>query len=319
MDLQKYCFICFSIILSFVFLSYVWAGEVVTDDIRGWAQQAVKTEKSIEAVTSPNTLAVLYFQNRSGREELDPLQKGLALMLITDLSIVKNLQVLERARLQALMEEMGLGVSGLVEEGAAPRVGKLLGAGRLVGGDLGGALQERIRVHSRLLDVPTTSVIGQPESEGLLDELFRIEKDLLFEIVKLLKIEVPPELEAKLRRPCSRKPDALFALFTGVDASDKRDYKKAAESYKKALDLDSEICVAGEALNELQTLGLVPVEKGRRRSTELLNSLRANTSLTNQVTPKDELRRTPTPNEVPSNVDIDVVFPPAPPNVVSPP
>jgi len=311
MDLQKCCFICFSIILSLALLSNVWAGQVVTDDIRGWAQQAVKTEKSIEAVTSAKTLAVLYFQNRTGREELNPLQKGLALMLITDLSIVRGLQVVERVKLQALMEEMGLGVSGLVEDGTAPRVGKLLGAGRLVGGDLGEALQQRIRVRSRLLDVASTSVIGQPESEGLLDELFRIEKDLLFDLVKLLKIEVPPELEPKLRRPCSRKPDALFALFTGVDASDKGDYKKAAESYKKALDLDSKICVAGEALNELQTLGLIPVEKGRRRSTDLLNSLRANTSLTNQVTPKDELRRTPTPNQVPSNVNIDVVFPPA--------
>jgi TolB-like protein len=278
----------------------------VTDDIREWAQQAVKNEKSIETVTTANSLAVLYFHNRSGREELAPLQKGLSLMLITDLSIVKNLQVVERARLQALTEEIGLGASGLVDLGTMPRVGKLLGARRLVGGDIAAAEQERIRVQSRLLDVQSTAMIGQPASEGILDELFRIEKDLLFDIVNLLKIEVTPELEAKLRKPCSTRTDALFALFTGVDASDKKDYKKAAESYQKALNLDSNICVAGEALSELQSLGLISV---RKRSGELLHSLRDNTSLTNQLTPKDEIKHISTPNQVPSNTEINVIFP----------
>lgn len=308
MYLKKHCFICLLLILSSAFWSDAWAGQVVTDDIREWAHQTVMNEKSIEGATSPKTLAVLYFRNRSGREELAPLQKGLSLMLITDLSIVENLQVVERARFQALMEEMGLGVSGLVDEGTAPRVGKLLGAGRLVGGDVEGAIQERIRVQSRLLDVQTTSVIGQPASEGLLEELFRVEKDLLFDILKLLKIEVSPQLEKKLKRPCSTKPDALFSLFAGVDASDKGDYRKAAESYQKALDLDSKICVAGKALDELHSLGLLP---GGKRSTDLLNSVRDNTSLTNQLTPKDEIKHRPTPNTVPSNISVDVIFPTA--------
>ena len=306
MDLQRYCSIFFSIIISVALLGNARAGQVVTDDIREWAQQAVKNEKSIETVANVNTLAVLYFRNMSGREELAPLQKGLSLMLITDLSIVKNLQLVERARLQALTEEMGLGVSGLVEQGTATRVGKLLGARRLVGGDIAGAEQDRIRVQSTLLDVQTTAVIGRPASEGLLDELFRMEKDLLFDIVKLLKIEVTPELEAKLRKPCSTKKDALFALFTGVDASDKRDYEKAAESYRKALKLDSTICMAGDALGELQALGLI---SGKKRSGVLLRSLRDSTSLSNQLTPKDEIKHIPTPNQVPTRTDIDVIFP----------
>jgi TolB-like protein len=283
----------------------VWAGQVVTDDLREWAKQSVKNEKSLGTVAPANTLAVLYFQNKSGREELAPLQKGLALMLITDLSIVKNLQVVERARLQALLEEIGLGASGLTGPDTAPRIGKLLGARRLVGGDIEGAEQERLRVQSSLLDVQTTALIGQPASEGDLDELFRIEKDLLFGIVKLLKIEVPPELETKLRKPCSTSTDALFALFTGIDASDQGDYEKAAESYRKALKLDSNICVAGEALNELQSLGLISSIK---RSSDLLRSLRDSTSLTNQLTPRDEIKHNPAPNQVPTNTDINVIF-----------
>jgi len=300
------CSICFSIAVSIALLGNAWAGQVMTDDIREWAKQAVTNEKSMEATTTANTLAVLNFRNSSGSEELAPLQKGLALMLITDLSIIKNIQVVERSKIQALTEEIGLGASGLVDPGNVPRVGKLLGARRLVGGDISGTVQNKIRVQSNLLDVQTTAVIGQPASEGALEELFRLEKDLLFDIVKLLKIEVTPDLESKLRKPCSNKNDALLALFTGVDASDRKEYEKAAESYRKALKLDSGICIAHDALGELQALGLI---SGNKRSGALLRNLRDTTSLTNQITPKDEIKHLPNPDQVPSTTGINVIFP----------
>ena len=57
-------------------------------------------------------------------------------MLITDLSKIKGIKVLERVKMQALVEELGLGISGLVEAKTFPRVGRLLGAQHLVGGDI---------------------------------------------------------------------------------------------------------------------------------------------------------------------------------------
>lgn len=308
MNRQKHSFLCISMLVVLAFLSNAWAGQVVTDDAREWAKQAVNNEKTLGGVTSDNTVAVLYFHNKTAREELTPLQKGLTLLLITDLSIVKNLQVVERTRLQALTEEIGLGSSGLVEQGSAPRIGKLLGARHLVGGDILAAEQAKVRVQSSLVDVQTTSIIGQPLSEGALEELLRIEKDILFDLVKLLKIELTPEQEAKLRKPCSIKPDALLALFTGIDASDQKNYEKAAESYRKALKLDAHICVANDALGELQSLNLI---SGSKRSSELLRSLRNNTSLSNQLTPKDEIKHIPIQSNVSGATDtnINIKFP----------
>lgn len=98
------------------------AGEVVTQNIKQWAKKALEEEKALRPIEARNTVAVLYFENKTGKSELDPLQKGLALMLITDLFTVKGLQVVERVKLQALVEEMGFGTSGLVEAGNAPRV-----------------------------------------------------------------------------------------------------------------------------------------------------------------------------------------------------
>lgn len=295
------CFVFFWVILT----SSSWAGQVVTQDVRLWAKEVIKEEKAIKALEVRNTLAVLYFQNRTRKSELNPLQKGLTLMLMTDLSKVRSIQVLERVKIQALIEEMGLGVSGLVEPDTAPRVGKLLGAQWLLGGDILEGQPPQLQIQSNFLDVPTIKIVGQPTAIGELSALFRMEKNLLFDIINLLKIKITPEEEAELRKPCSTNINALIPLFKGIDASDRMDYDKAAEFYENALKEDSSICIAGSALKELRDLGLIKVKK---KSPEMLRSLRDQTSLTDKLTPKDETKRPRTPNDVPTPVNIDVRF-----------
>lgn len=283
-------------ILPLVILaSTAWGGQVVTKDAKLWAKKALEEEKSLTVLPTAKTLGVLYFQNRTGQSELNPLQKGLALMLTTDLSNVKGIQVVERIRLQALVEEIGLGVSGLVEPNTAPRVGRLLGARWLVGGAILEAKMDQLRIQSNPLDVPTQEIIGQVTAHGVLTELFHIEKDLLFDIIKLLKIEVTPLEEEELRKPCSKKIKALMSLFQGVEASDRGNYEKAAELYERALKEDPNICMAQGALQELKGLGLIVI---KTRSRTMLQELRDNTSLTNQLSPKEQTRREPPPNAV---------------------
>ena len=90
-----------------LFVGSARAGQVVTDATRSWAKEVLAQEKSLKLEPAPGTVAVLYFDNKSGRSALDPLKKGIALMLITDLSTVKGLRLVERTRIQALVEELG--------------------------------------------------------------------------------------------------------------------------------------------------------------------------------------------------------------------
>jgi TolB-like protein len=280
-------FVLFWIVLT----SSSWAGQVVTKEVRLWAKKALEEEKALRLVEGRNTMAVLYFQNKTGESEFDPLQKGIPLLLIADLSNVKGLQVIERVKLQALVEEIGLGTSGLVEFNAAPRVGRLLGARWLIGGDIS---KGSIGIQSNLLDVPGQKVTGQAVVKGNLPELFRLEKDLLFEILKLLKIEVPPEEERELRKPCSTNIKALMALFKGIEASDRKDYQRAAEYYEVASREDPNICIVRGALQELMALKLI---KANKRSRNLLRSLRDQGSVTDQLTTEDSVKRIRTPSE----------------------
>ena len=279
---------------------------MVTEELRQWAREAVRQEKALGTPEGRNTAAVLYFTNKTGQPEMDPVQKGMALMLITDLSTIEGIQVVERVRIQALAEETGLALSGLVDPDTAPRVGKLLGARWLVGGDILKEDAVPLRIESNLLDVPAGEILGGATAGGSLDDLFRMEKDLLFRIVELLKIELTPGQRAALKRPCSTSRPALLAFFKGIDASDRGDYEGAARFYESALKDDPDICMAGDALRELKMLGLVTVAK---RSERLLRSLRDSTSLTDSLTRESPVKRTERPEDTPVPVGIDITFP----------
>ena len=62
------------------------AGQLVSPADREWARKAVAEEKSLSAPAGKNTVAVLYFRNGTGDPSLDPMRKGIPLLLITDLS-----------------------------------------------------------------------------------------------------------------------------------------------------------------------------------------------------------------------------------------
>ena len=68
---------------------------------------AIAGEEQLATATTPqNTVAVPDFINLVDNPELDPLSRGLAIMLVTDLSKVEELRVLERQRVHVLLDEL---------------------------------------------------------------------------------------------------------------------------------------------------------------------------------------------------------------------
>lgn len=279
--MKRTCVIFLSAVIIFsVCVSRLQAGQIVTDDIRGWARQALEQEKDLGSVESGNTLAVLYFHNKSGKAVLNPLQKGLAFMLMTDLSQVDGLVVVERVKLQALVEEMDLGVSGLVDPDTAPRLGHLLGARFLVGGDIEGAADE-LGMTADVLKVQEERIAGSTESHGDVSQVFAMEKELLFAIIKILKIELTEEQKLDLEKPMTTNIDALYNLIFAIDSADRGNYLRAEAYYMEALKLDPELKAAREGLEELRALDLVGTHD---RSRIMAKSLDSSISQTSHVT-----------------------------------
>jgi len=292
--------------LPMIITNSAYCGQVITDEARQWARQALAQEHTIQQTDGKKTIAVLYFNNKTGIAELNPLQKGLAFMLITDLSTVRDLHVVERIKVQALMEEMGLGQSGLVQSDDTPSTGRLLGAKWIIGGDIMALAQVPLYIHSSLLDVPGAQVLGQPTAEGMLENFFEIEKTLLFNIIDLLKVELTQEERIRLERPISLNTKALLDLFKAIDASDQGNYEQAEKYYKNAIKKDAQISTAEANLMELQSLGVAGTRT--TESVQLLQAIRDQTSLTDTTVPglTTKQRVIPEGNRIPITLDVPV-------------
>ena len=130
-----------------------------------------------------------------------------------------------------------------------------------------------------------------------------MEKELLFEIIKILKIEISPSLMAELKKPLSTDINALTNLFSGVESSDRRDYKKADEFYNEALKADPNMTVAKDASLELKRLGLV---SSIRKPPALLQLQRDSTSYTDRIVPAYPNKRLKSPNDIAGTADVNI-------------
>ncbi len=96
---------------------------------------AVAREKEVVASPAePGSIAVQAFVNQ-GNESYRAMAKGLAAMIIADLSKVPGLKVLEREKVQLLVNEAKLGDSGLADRASAVRSGRLMRAEKVVVGN----------------------------------------------------------------------------------------------------------------------------------------------------------------------------------------
>ena len=102
------------------------------------ASAVARETEVVGSPPEPGSIAVQAFVNKgSNKDDGDfrALAKGLAAMIIADLSKVPGLKVLEREKVQLLVNEAKLGDSGLADTASAVRSGRLMRAEKVVVGN----------------------------------------------------------------------------------------------------------------------------------------------------------------------------------------
>jgi TolB-like protein len=195
----------------------------------------------------------MYFMNPAGGGgDLTPLQKGLAEMLITDLSQVPSLAIVERARLQQLMQEIGLGMTGVVDESAVMRMGKLLGAAQIVQGTLLDLGNNDFRVDAALVQLKQGKMKNPQEVNGSLSNFFILEKDLVFGIIDDLGIVLTNRERKAIEKLPTKNLLAFMAYCRALDNEDKGLYDQANAEYETALKNDAQFSLAKKGLTRVQ-------------------------------------------------------------------
>src|SRR5205807_4381156 len=133
----------------------------------------------------PLVISVLYFEDRIHLREFAWARKGLADMLITDLTQAPGLEVVQRERLEVVLREQSLQAAGRIEEKTAVRIGRLTGATVIL---LGSATRaaDTLRLDAPLLDVERGTVLGAASVDGRLEDILLLEKQLASRLLVFL-------------------------------------------------------------------------------------------------------------------------------------
>jgi TolB-like protein len=189
------------------------------------AALVLATSPPLAGATETPTLLVTYFDNHTGDATYDPLGRGLADMVVTDLTGVTGLRIVERARLQALLDELALQGSAAVEAATAQEQGRLLGASHAVTGSVT-AVKPDVRIDIRMVSVGTGEVLLADSVTGRADRFFELQAELTRRFVEGLGKEpaggVPATQVAQLA--------SVLAYARGLEQADTGDLEGASKT-----------------------------------------------------------------------------------------
>jgi len=175
---------------------------------------------------------------------IGPLGYGVADLLMTDLARSSRLRVVERLHVNALLRELKLGESGQVDSATAPRLGRLLGARRMVDGSLTALPGGDVRIDARVADVPSAEVSGALSERAQLERILDAEKALAFRLLDELGVALTPAERAAIEQRPTRHLSAFLAYSRGVRDEAHGRYGDAQARYQEAESLDPQFALA---------------------------------------------------------------------------
>jgi TolB-like protein len=209
-------------------------------------------------------VSVLYFEDRTRAPDLAWLRKGLADMLITDLSQAGGLHVVQRERLEHVFREQALHAGGRVEDRTAVAIGRLTGATVLLQGSAT-RVGDVLRIDAHLLDVERGTVLGAASVEGGLNEALALEKRLALRILEILRPGAEGRRHPVFDGSLAPSQEAAGAMYEGLDATDRGNVPEALLKFESALKRDPRY---GEAQRRYQRT-LSGVDTGQLRDRAL--------------------------------------------------
>ena len=182
-----------------------------------FAKEAVAAEARLRTIPAVNTVAVLPWRYLGTNQELAPLERGIAHLLVTDLGLIRSLVLVERERIQAIADELALTAAQRVEAPSGARSGRLVGAARVVQGTIREDTRtSQIRLEASVVNTSSGVIAGRATAGDRLAALFAMEKQLVLGLIESLGIRLTPaERQAINERPTADL-QAFLAFSRGL-------------------------------------------------------------------------------------------------------
>jgi TolB-like protein len=143
-------------------------------------------------------VAVLRFDNNTGETRYDHLGRAMSSMMISDLSVIERIQLVERERIEEVMGELDLQYSGRVDPETAQSLGMIVGAQYLVFGSFV-TVDPEMRLDTRVTRTETTEIVTTADVRGQGQSLFDLQQQLADTLIAGLELVLTEEERARLR------------------------------------------------------------------------------------------------------------------------
>lgn len=195
------------------------------------------------------TLAVLDFDAFSvSLEDASAVGRGIAAMLTTEIAERPNVRVVDRQEIEALLDAQARSLGGK-GDARAVQLGNLLGANYVLTGSV--ALDPKVvRVDLRLLEVETSRIHHAAKKQGEREKMLALVEEIADEFTRDLKLPLIARAE-DLMIP----PNATLAFSRGLAYEKRGDPRRAADMFRRALELFPDHPYARTALERVQRGG----------------------------------------------------------------
>jgi tetratricopeptide (TPR) repeat protein len=212
---------------------------LVSRKLQQEVSQALANEAAIDADTIPdNTIAVVDFDDTHLSPEMAPITKGLAEFTAMDLAKVNSLRVIDRLKIDAILNELKLSSSKYADPSTAPRMGRLLGSNRIITGSVLGIGDDAIQLDGAVVSIRDSSAAMTGSTEGTMDKFFAVQKDFIFKVVDSLGINLTAEERDAIMKVPTESYLAFMAYCRGLDLRSRGMYDAAQNEFRQAVNED---------------------------------------------------------------------------------
>ena len=203
------------------------------------ARQALAREAElVQQPPQAATVAVLPLVI-AGDSSVQPLSRGLAELITTDLAQIRSLRLLERLQIGTLLDELKAGQSERADPATAARVGRLLRAERMVQGTATIPRSEAATMQLSATVVTGAGVV-RPVGQvtGPFRQLLALEKQVVFDLAGQLGIALTEAERQEILRQGPKSLAAFLAYSRALEDLDRGDYGAAARHFGAAAHAD---------------------------------------------------------------------------------
>ena len=175
----------------------------------------------------------------AGDSSVQPLSRGLAELITTDLAHIRSLRLLERLQIGTLLDELKAGQSERADPATAARVGRLLRAERMVQGTATIPRSEAATMQLSATVVTGAGVV-RPVGQvtGPFRQLLALEKQAVFDLAGQLGIALTEAERQEILRQGPKSLAAFLAYSRALEDLDRGDYGAAARHFGAAAHAD---------------------------------------------------------------------------------